>query len=227
MSRRRKRWTTAEDRKLRLLWGLAALDVIASELGRTPLGVYDRARSIGLPCGVPEGGEYMCHAAERCGVKLPTLRNILRWARSRGMVAAEARTLSQPGRRRAHHHRWVEPEEADEAVALWSRSETVNQAAKRHGLAMMRLKRWLVAYGMQPPARTRVPWRILPEEADAAVAWRARTETLTRGALRVGVPRHELAAWLREAGLRPRGREWRVERAVIDRVVREHMRRAA
>lgn len=226
-ARHGKRWTAAEDRRLRLLWGSSTLDVIARDMGRTTLSTHWRARHLGLQCGAPEGGEYVWHAARRCGYALGTFWRILRWARAHGVDAPTLRTLSRPGAggRRSYH--WIDPIDADAAVELWMRSETPTDAGRRLGADGCTVRRWLVAAGHKPP-RWKREWRLLPEEVDAAAeAWRS-TETLCAAARRVGVERHALREWLLAAGVKPHGpRMWRVERATVDRVVSERAGRRA
>lgn len=226
-ARHGKRWTEAEDRRLRLLWGVSTLDVVARDMQRSVLSTHWRARHLGLQCGAPEGGEYVWHAAQRCGYALGTFWRVLRWARSRGVEAPTLRTLSRPdpGSRRNYH--WIDPTDADDAVALWVRSETPTEAARRHETDPCAVRRWLVAAGHTPP-RWKREWRLLPEEVDAAAeAWRA-SESLRAAERRVHVSRDRLREWLRAAGVEPRHPKcWRVERAVVDRVVSERAGRRA
>lgn len=225
-ARHGERWTPREDRRLRLLWGVSTLDVIARDMRRTPIATHARARQLGLQCGAPEGGEYVWRAARRCGYELHTFWRILRWARSYGVEAPTLRTLSRPDSKGGHAHHWIDPTDADAAVELWVRSETPTEAARRHETDPCAVRRWLRAAGHTPPKRGR-EWHVLPEEVDAAEkAWRTG-ETATEAARRLGLDRHTVTKWLRAAGVEPRGRLWRVERAVVDRVVSERAGRRA
>lgn len=155
----RRRWTFRDDAALRLLWGLPLAEV-CRELERTPAAVYSRVTYLGLRHGVPPEGECPRHAAARTGYDPPTLDNVLRWAKARGVVVEAHRRLALSSRRR-----WYEPEQVDAAVALWARSETVVVAARRLGVADCTLRRWMCEAGYEPPRRRR-PWRMLPEEFD-------------------------------------------------------------
>lgn len=78
---RRRRWTEADDQRLRKFWdGELSLREIAKRLQRTEATTYWRAQKLGLPLGCPDGWEYLTHAAQRTGYATKQLRPILYWA---------------------------------------------------------------------------------------------------------------------------------------------------
>lgn len=131
------RWSSTDDRRLWSLWGETPLEIIASLMGRTAIVVYEHARKIGLRCGAPQGFEYLSAAARRVGFTREQLRPILQWAGVR-----LRRTMSKPGSRLRSS--MVMPCEVDAAVAEWHRTETIESARRRLGIAHPTLRRWLI-----------------------------------------------------------------------------------
>jgi hypothetical protein len=174
---RRRRWTAADDTRLRKLWdGELSVREIAAHLGRTPVTTYWRARQLGLPCGCPPGWEYLSHAAQRTGYPCTSqLRRVLGAA-----GATVRRALSSPRvDARAKHGTWiVRPAEVDLAVADWHETEPVETAARRLGIAGETLAKRLVKLGFEKPKsglpvrnKRKRHWRVRPEEV--ALAMRA------------------------------------------------------
>ncbi|NUP08412.1 MAG: hypothetical protein HOW73_20370 [Polyangiaceae bacterium] len=193
-----RRWSPADDKKLRLLWG-APIANVAVELGRTQRTVYWRARKLGLECGAPQGWEYLTAAAERTGYDTGQLRRILRAAGARPQ-----RSISRPDVVAKRRFNAVDPLDVDDAVAKWCRQETVEEAAARSAISGDTLRRLLLAAGHVPPRSKRKRWRLDASVIDAVVAaYRARVSQLSvrQHAKRVGLDRTTLAKRLRAAGV--------------------------
>lgn len=164
-------WSPSEDKQLILLWesGLR-LSAIAKQLGRPAHGVYNRALKLGMQAGCPQGFEYLSAAMQRAGFNsTDQLRRVLKWAGVQVHMA-----LSQPKTRHVSwHHHYVDPTQVDEAVARWVRSETLVDAAKRHGISDMIMRKWLLRAGVigaRMGARTHR--RVDPEVVDRVMAER-------------------------------------------------------
>lgn len=229
--RRRPRWTPREDKFLRDNWGDVDLAGLAKSLGRSKLTIYWRAGKLGLPRGCPQGFEYLTAAAKRTGYEETQLRRILKWA---GVELR--RTLSRPDVGAASGYHCVVPFDVDTALAAWHKTETIEVAARRHGLSGGTLKRWLreaVAAGepMPPePRKPRVQWRVLSETIDLVVRrrrdWVSETETVRHAAHRLRVDQQTLTGWLRKAGIpKPDGWVWRLPTKTIDAVIEERVAR--
>ena len=52
---RYRRWSEADDRRLRRIWGEGTIEATARAIGRSPIATYWRGRKLGLPCGAPQG----------------------------------------------------------------------------------------------------------------------------------------------------------------------------
>lgn len=218
-ARRRQPWTEADDARLRLLWGEHSTTGVAKRIGRTPLATYQRAMEIGLPLGCPQGREYLSSAAKRAGYTIRSLRMILRWA---GVEIRRA--MSRPAERLRYMHT-VDPQDVDDAIAGFLATETLQAGAIRHGICAETLERILGESGIDlpPKPKNKQHWRIPSETIDAAVAARARRETLRQAAARLGVPRGTLRFWAMKAGVpRPPGKLWLIERGESDRLVQAH-----
>lgn len=158
---RRRRWTEADNNRLRVLWDLAIpLTRIAHELGRDKAAVYVHAQAMRLPLGCPEGFEHLTAAAERVGYPAKTLRRILAWAGVPVKV-----TLSRPVRA-SWRRQIVDPLDVDEAVAAWLKTEPAEAAARRLGISGDRLRDRLRKVGV-PVGRGRVQ-RVTEEQLRAA-----------------------------------------------------------
>lgn len=110
---KRRRWTARDDRRLCVLWG-EPIRTVAKELGRSICTTYWRAQKLGLPLGVPEGGERLSRAADRSGYAVKTLRVILKWAGVPILRSLCRRALKT---KRGTH--WVDSDLVDAAVAKW------------------------------------------------------------------------------------------------------------
>lgn len=187
---RRRRWTAADDDRLRRLWtGRDTLGKIAKTLGRSRRTTYWRAQKLGLTLGVPAGFEYLHASAKRTGFEVSQLRRILRKARVRirPTLARPSKRRGndkdpQPGEKRPKRNRFwmVRPEEVDPAVLDWLKRETVEQHAKRLGVARLTLQRRLEALGGKRPSGKR-HWRITDEEARRAFEARLVRSRVERG----------------------------------------------
>lgn len=196
----KRRWTPVDDKRMQLLWGTVSLKQLAQVLGRTVQTTYWRARVLGLPCGVPDGCEYLHSAAKRTGYTTGQLRRILGAERVR-----IARTISRPPSRARSYH-YVDPIDVDDAVARWLSKEDVEPAARERGLCGDTLRKLLVADGQVPPKRRRrARWRVSTDVIDRVVAeWRATRAghlSVRQHAKRVGLNPVTLARRLRRAAV--------------------------
>lgn len=169
---KRSKWTAGDHARLRRLWNAdLTLEAIATALGSTPIGVIGVAKRLGLPA-VPEGFEYLTHAAKRTGVDVHQLRRILHachvWVRP---------TLSRPppkGVTPSHKRLMVWPAEVDDAIAEWFARETLQSAGERLGMTDASLKRRLAAAGVGKRRRARnARWRLSAADLEKALRFRA------------------------------------------------------
>jgi hypothetical protein len=223
-------WTKTDDAHLRDLWGDFGLKTVAKRLGRTPGSVYWRAAKIGLARGVPDGMESIRDAAERTGYAPIQVHQIVAWATAAGVFRSTRgfevirRTMSLPSRGRSYHFHFVDPVDLDEAIDAWNATETRESAARRRGISAEALENALRSFGQDVPAKPgeKRHWRIRTEVIDAALAARARRETLKAAAKRLGMSRETLARRIRAAAVPGAvGRPWRMLPADVDAAVRE------
>ena len=168
---RRRRWTAAEDARLRLLWGSVSLRTICRTFRRPRGGImWHAVQVLGLPSGCPDGLEYLSHAARRTGYGSGQLRRILGWA---GVRLAEAYTYLVRGRQR----HVVDPFDVDDALERWHQTETIQGAARRLGACAETLQAALAKAGVTPtkadPSRKKSHYRVRSEDVDRA--WGERT----------------------------------------------------
>lgn len=194
-----RRWTPADDMKLELRWAGHGLAWIAKSLGRSQATVYWRARQIGLPCGCPQGYEYLSAAAKRTGFSTGQLRAILEEA-GVGVHKAISRPMKRTAAGRRSFH-VVDPFDVDQAVALWGATEVVESAARARGIAGDTLRHWLVKSGHVPPSVRKARWRVQTEAIDRLVSKYRNVHPVAAHARRIGVARATLAGWLRQAGV--------------------------
>lgn len=226
--KRRLRWTPDDDARLTKLWGTMTLRKIAKTISRTEITTYWRAQKIGLQLGCQQGHEYLLHAAKRTGYCSKQLREILK----AGGVKLH-RSMARPNDGATRFHT-IDPIDVDDAVAKWLASEVVTAAARARGIVGETLHHWLLAARVRgvavpdQPAQAKCRWRVPTAVIDEVVAWQNARESLAAAALRVGVGRSRLTAWVNAAGL-PKGpsRPWLLEKAAIDRLVAERRGKAA
>jgi hypothetical protein len=222
-----RRWSEHDDAHLMVLWGVRAIAKVAKLLGRTPDAVYERARQLGLGLGCPRGAEYLTTAARRTGYAVTTLRMILRWGGVRIERATTRPSATRRGKaaRKAHLTHVVEPCDVDDAVARWCATEALEMAAESRSIGsatLARLLREATARGdARIPAKPRgfrKHWRIPSLLVDELVTAYARRESLAAAAMRIGVQRTTLHAWLTRAGV-PVVRVEKLDPDAVDRVV--------
>jgi len=167
--RNKPRWTDIDNQRLRNLWGVESLTVIAKRLGRTKNGVFRQAIDVlGLKRGAQEGQEMLTAAARRTGYDVATLRRVLEAA---GVELK--RPMSEPGSKR--RRRVVESVDVDEAVAAWNATETVNGAARARGISDDYLRKLLKrAAGVPAKPEGRKAWRVPTTIIDRALAGAGR-----------------------------------------------------
>ena len=167
-------WTPHEERYLTREWGERGVATIARKLRRTPVAVYSRARTLGLPCGVVQGHESFTAACRRTGFMRAQLRRIL--------TSAHLPPRPVMGRPRANAKgrflcTMVSPDDVDAAIAHWNATEVVALAAAARGVAGSTLRRWLKVAGHVPPRRG-TTWRVATVTIDRVVkAQRGREQT--------------------------------------------------
>ncbi len=160
----RRCWSTDEDRRLGNLWGEKTMKQLGKLFGRTSMGVYLRAKKIGLPIGLPEGCWYLWTAAKRTGVTVPTLRRIC----ERAEVKIR-RAMARPSGRCRYPRHVVDAFEASEAVKAWVATETVNGAARRRRMGVLTLVKRLAVLDGVPKKPRKGQWRIPSEAIDRAI----------------------------------------------------------
>ena len=168
-----RRWTSSEDRILRNNWGCTNLARLGNLLGRSEESVYYRARALRLPFGVPQGMESLTAAARRVGMDVATLNNAIAWYISRGLIFDRRKTATLR-RTNKGAHQALEPDDVDEVVNLWTRSETVRDAARRYGVADTTMRLWLRDANIPAPPKGQY-WRMLPQEFDEVALPRIKT----------------------------------------------------
>jgi hypothetical protein len=173
--RKRSAWTERDYARLRALWSPeTTLEALAEALRSTPKTVYWIARHrLNLPV-VPEGWEYLTHAARRTGYCTSQLAVILRAA---GVKLH--RVLSRPtaprGKRAAHHNRFrvVWSADVDEAVADWTQRESALSVHQRLGISDTALRVRLRLAGIKKPTgKQKASWRLTPEDLERALSVR-------------------------------------------------------
>lgn len=180
-----RRWTEDEKFDLESCWGAGmSINRISKRLNRTKLGIIAQAARIGLPMGCPDGFEYVKDAATRCGyANTATIRKILNWA---GYKARRSLSMPHPAAKTNHRrpHYIVDSEAVDDAVKRWHQTETIEQAARDHGISGVCMREWLLRAGVIKPLEEgsrsvrRVPTveveRVVREHAAAAEAKKQR-----------------------------------------------------
>jgi hypothetical protein len=193
----KRRWTPSDDRRLTLYWGDLSFPALAKLLDRTELTVYWRGRKLGLPCGCPDGFEYLTDAAKRTGFCTSQLRTILRASR-----VGLRRSVSRPPARAKGYH-IVDTFDVDRAVEVWLAHEDVTSIAESQEISGDTLRRLLLAAGHKPPVHKR-RWRVRIDLAEELIAkWKAARADMSirRHADRVGLDPVTLAKRLRAAGV--------------------------
>lgn len=220
--RHARHWTSHEEDRLRMSWGVHEIAHIANELGRTPYAIYLKASELGLGLGCPQGFEHIATSAKRTGYAPATLLKILHWARVRTRAAA-----SHPDG--PTYRLIVDPSDVDEAARKWCSMETVRDAARRAGWQHERLRRAVldaIASGelsVIDGHGHRRQWRLAPADVDRIVAARSGpTESIRAAAARTGHSIATLRAWVVEAGIERRG-FWNLSPETYDRLVAEKL----
>jgi len=201
-------WTDDEVERLVAQWGLESMRSLVKWTGRRRASIYLKAKALGLPLGAPPGWEPLEVAARRAGYSADTLRTILRFA---GFRVYDGYTPRQGAR-------WiVRIEEVDQAVARYVRTETLQEAARRHDMCAERLAR--ICALAKVKVRRVGPLSKSQQRADSADFDRAvrvvsdhqaTTESVAQAAARLGVGRNTIVRWIHRRGDDPRA--WRGDR---------------
>ena len=199
--RRGRRWTQAEDRTLLAEWSEVGPRRLRELLGgRTWAGIVARARKLGLHVGRMQGWETLREAAARTGMEGITLRRLL--ARHR-VEPVRSRTRQREETRL----RFYRPEDIDAAVERDVREmEIPCAAARRRGVAVEVLYRWLREDGALPPRRpaARAHHYVPSATIDAVLArhgWRPGGESIRAAARRHGMSPEALRRRVVAAGI--------------------------
>lgn len=135
-------WSARDNEILTFLVGSgASAREMEKALHRPASAIYKRAVEMGLGVGCPEGTELLTTAARRTGFSPKSLARIVAWAK-----IPEEKAFSRS--RRAVRSRCYVVEDVDDAAARWLKTETVNAAATRLGVASSTLLRWLREAGV-------------------------------------------------------------------------------
>lgn len=162
--RLRPHWKPKDEEVLRFLWETpATIRELCTHFGRSAQGICRRAVKLGLPPRVPNGFEFLTHAAMRTGFDIKTFRNVLLWARVKIHIVRRyklKRKKVKNRKRKFFHQCYVNPLEVDEAVGRWMNTETPATAAPRFGVDATTLRRWLRNAGIKRKPERHCPWRI-------------------------------------------------------------------
>lgn len=197
----RKQWTNAETARLRELWQEVQPRELKRQFpDRTWCALRARARTLGLPFGVPQGYVSLTRAARAAGYSRDGLVTILRH-----MQVATFKEYPYRGctRRRVSPMRYVDPDAVREAVERWTTLENVSDAARRYGVHPNVMTRMLRAAGVLDRAVLGgAGYRLDPRVTDGAMCRRSVGERVTSAASRIGVSYAVLARALRARGQR-------------------------
>lgn len=217
---RHRRWTEEENEKLRMLWGERSIAELSRIFKRPESGIYFRAWKIGIRTGPPQGKEYIETAMRRTGFTRASLRRILRWA------GVKVYRPSRKTEGAAYHFGYVDPFDVDDAVTRWCGTETLNEAAKRHGICPDTLARRLSEAGKLPKRHGKGKHlRVDSKEVDDVMAASKTRRSLSKQAKRVGVSSDVLSRWLKAEGFTRTGRPWILDDEVVDGVVARRFER--
>ncbi len=217
-------WTEDEVERLVAQWGLESMRSLVRWTGRRRASIYLKAKTLGLPLGAPPGWEPLEVAARRAGYSPPTLRTILRFACFR---VYEGYTPRQGGR-------WiVRIEEVDQAVARYVRTETLQEAARRHGMCAEKLARIcrlakvkLRRVGTLRKSHVRADTADFDRAVQKLAEHHQATESVREAAARLGIDRNTVVRWIRLRGDDPRtGREDRLPRSYVDELAARYLER--
>jgi hypothetical protein len=225
-----RRWTDEETSRLRSMWGFETAVSIYRALGRSPQAVYLKARAMGLRVEPPEGFESVNRCADRMGYCHKSFVAILKWAKvpTTRHTYRPRRPRSGTRKRFTLQRRFVDTMLAEDAVAAWTRTETLEGAARRLQMTPSRLRRMMLVVGGKAPRRSsdgpRAQMREAPEVFDGIVAkyaeWRKARVRLKAAAGKLRVSAVTLRGWLRKHGL------WN-KRFPAEPVLREDVKRVA
>lgn len=164
------RWTRADDLVLEDMWDSGArIGWIARRLSRSRRAVRARATQLQLGTYAPHGFETLQAAVRRVGYNtVGQLRRVLAWARVRLHVS---RAHAPKRKWRCH---FVDPDQVDQAVKAWMRTETLAEAMRRHQVDRKQLLRLLARIGVAKGRSKTVFWRLDPADVDRAMTNRRR-----------------------------------------------------
>jgi hypothetical protein len=234
-----RRWTVAEDERLRELFGAVSAEQLSRMMGRTQIACAIRAARLNLGgvSAVTQGFERIQQAAVRHKYEWSVMKRIIAWAglhAERISVYAAKRTKTN---RKSMYYR---THSVDEAVEAWRNAETPGEAAKRTGVSGCTIRRWLRESGVpgDPSAlaarlrlatemRTghalkskqgRREWRVDKDIIDALVRERIRADTMMQGAARNGLTQQVVCRLLAEAKIPRIGKKWIVPEAQMNEI---------
>lgn len=162
-----RRWSAADEERLRMLWGEKSLPEIAAALQRTEIACADHMAVLGVSRRIRNASEITTQG-RRTGFHKDTLRKILDWA---GVTPLPDVSIREPGAGFRRH--LFDPDHVDRAIEKWLKTESVGQAAAVRGLSAETLRRRLVRSGLRLPTRTLgkgYHWRVPTATIDKALA---------------------------------------------------------
>lgn len=221
MKRRRRRsrwpWPPEETAFLKQEWGALGWRQLRTKLReiflaarpdldpqrirlRSVDAIWQHARRVGLPTGMPQGFVGLAEASRRSGFDIDTIQRICK--RRKVAIRLQPTARTRPGQQ--SRHRAVEWDVLRDAIERDMARETLPAAARRLGVSGDALRDWLRADGVLPAAGvTRSPIRLLPKVYDQAASKRMG-ESILQASLRLGVDNHALRAALPEVATRMR-----------------------
>lgn len=169
-----RRWTPAEDRTLRLLWGERSVETVRRFLRRTRTAILERARKLKLP-PQRQGKQTMRESARTIGIAPGTLKKIMRDC---GYVPIKAVPISA---KRSNGASWLDVDvEAASALIVTRDNRTcvLGIYCQRHALRpdgfLAKLKREGIYYYRMKKSQRHYPLGLLDEvRNDAPGTWTA------------------------------------------------------
>lgn len=164
-------WTPQDDAYLRREWGDTGLRQMALRLRRTKTAVLLRSKRLGLAHGhngIPAGYASIAEVCRRTGYCDVVVRRVLAEA---GVSIYRVDSLRAEFKLRRV---FVDRDDAEEALRAYDatlhETETVADAARRHGVHRDMLTRWLEDAGLRRPAGRGHAVRLLSVDIDRVVA---------------------------------------------------------
>lgn len=163
--RRPGKWSKEEEKLLCDSWHIVDLEDIAKKLNRKKLGVYWKAKKLGLHIGTPQGMETLNACSIRTGFTAAAIVHVLKWA---GVSLMRSQTVNRNWKGK-YTHQFVDTFEADEAVRSFLTSETLNEASRRTGIGRQSLYKFMVKEKAPHRPRKKRQWRLQADYIDGVI----------------------------------------------------------